>query len=78
MTPWTLAHEAPLSQAIILEWVAISSPEDLPDPEMESASLVFPELAVQFLTTSTTWEAQFSLKYPIKSTEMFLTNKRSF
>ena len=72
------AHEAPLSQAIILEWVAISSPGDLPDPEMEPTSLVSPEMAGRFLTTSITWEAQFSLKYPIKSTEIFLANKEIF
>ena len=35
-TPWTLAHQVPLSmgffQARILEWVAISFSKDLPDP----------------------------------------------
>ena len=31
MTPWTVAHQVPLvmTQARILEWVAISSPEPL-------------------------------------------------
>ena len=41
-TPWTVAHQAPLSmgilQARILECVAISSPGDLPNPEIESRS----------------------------------------
>ena len=41
--PWTVAHQAPLSmgilQARILECVAISSPGDLPNPEIESRSL---------------------------------------
>ena len=47
--PWTAARQAPLSmeilQARILEWVAISFPEDLPDSGIESASLVSPALA---------------------------------
>ena len=39
---WTVAHQAPLSvilQARILEWVAISSSRDLPDPGIEPRSL---------------------------------------
>ena len=34
-TPWTVAHQAPLSMGLprqgILEWVAVSCPRDLPD-----------------------------------------------
>ena len=41
-TPWTVAHQAPLSmgilQARILEWVASPSPRDLPDPGIEPRS----------------------------------------
>ena len=44
-------------QARILEWVAISSSGDLPDPGIEPASLTSPNLAGGFFTTSTTWEA---------------------
>ena len=33
------------------------SPGDLPDPEIEPASLTSPALAGGFFTTSTTWEA---------------------
>ena len=40
--PWSVAHQASLvhwiSQARILEWVAILFPGDLPDPEIESES----------------------------------------
>ena len=40
--PGTVAHQAPLSmgfsQARILEWVAIPSPGDLPDPGIEPRS----------------------------------------
>ena len=38
-------------QARILEWVAISSSRDLPDPGIESTSPVSPALAGRFLTT---------------------------
>ena len=42
MTPWTVAHQALLSMAIlqarILEWVAIPSSGDLPDPGIELGS----------------------------------------
>ena len=40
-----------ISQARILEWVAISSPRDLPDPGTEFASLASPALAGRFFTT---------------------------
>ena len=50
-TPWTVAHQAPLlwvSQATILEWVAISFPGDLPDSGIKLES---PALAGRFFTT---------------------------
>ena len=42
-TPWTIAHQAPLSMGFpgkerILEWVAISFSGDLPDPGIEPES----------------------------------------
>ena len=40
-----------IPQARILEWVAISSPEDLPNPGTELESLVSPALAGGFFTT---------------------------
>ena len=52
VTPWTIALQVPsvheISQARILEWVAISSPEDLLDPVNEPMS---PALAGGFFTT---------------------------
>ena len=58
---WTLAQQASLFVAIlqarILEWVAIPSPGDLPDPGIEPESLMSPALAGRVFTTSTTWEA---------------------
>ena len=41
-------------QARILEWAAIPSPGDLPDPGTEPASLMSPALAGGFFTTSAT------------------------
>ena len=45
-----------ISQARILEWVAISFSRDLPHPGIELSSLESPALASGFFTTSTTWE----------------------
>ena len=47
--PWTVARQAPsdhgISQARILEWVAIPLPGDLPNPGVEPGSLASPALA---------------------------------
>ena len=60
-TPWTVACQAPLSmrifQARILEWVAMLSSRDLPDPGTKPASLMSPALAGRFFTTGAIWEA---------------------
>ena len=44
-------------QARILEWVAISSSGDLPDPKIEPDSLTSSALANQLFSSSGTWEA---------------------
>ena len=49
MTPWTVAHQAPVHgilQARILKWVAISSPRDFSDPGIEPVFLMSPALQV--------------------------------
>ena len=43
--------------ARILEWVAMASSGDLPNPGMEPASLMSPALADRFFTTRATWES---------------------
>ena len=48
-------------QARILEWVAMPSSGDLPDPGTEPASLTSPGLVGGFFTTSATWEAHVGL-----------------
>ena len=49
VTPWTVAHQAPLSvgilQARILEWVVMPFSRDLPNPGIASTSLMSPALA---------------------------------
>ena len=39
--------------------------EHLPDPEIELASLVFPELAGGFFTTSATWATKSHLQWGV-------------
>ena len=48
-TPGSSVHG--ISQARILEWVAMPSSRDLPDPGIEPATLTLPALAVRFFTT---------------------------
>ena len=61
VTPWTIACQAPLSMRFSRQesWSGLPCPPpgDLPDPEVEPASLMSPALAGGFFTTSTTWEA---------------------
>ena len=50
-------------QVTMLEWVAMPSSGDLPDPGIVPLSLLSPALAGGFFTTSTAWEAsQYSIK----------------
>ena len=61
VTPWTAAHQAPLSMGFSRQeyWSGLPSPppQDLPDPEVELVSLMSPALAGRFFTTNATWEA---------------------
>ena len=60
-TLWTVARQALLSMGFSRQehWSGLpcSLPEDLPNAEIQPASLMFPALADGFLNTSTTWEA---------------------
>ena len=62
VTPWTAAHQAPLSMGFSRQehWSGqlCPPPGGLPDPGIKSASLMSPAAAGRFFTTSTTWEAQ--------------------
>ena len=54
-TPWTVASQTPLSMRVPRQeyWsrLPFPTPEDLPDPGIEPASLVSPALAGGFFTT---------------------------
>ena len=61
-TSWTVALQTSLSMGFSrLEYWSVlpcPPPGDLPDPTIERASLMSPELAGEFFTTSASWEAQ--------------------
>ena len=61
-------------QARILEWVALPSPGDLPDPGIKSRSLKSPALAGRLFTTSATWEAPLKA-YPPTESRTICTSK---
>ena len=60
-TPWTVAHQAPLSMEFsrrkYRSRLPFPPPGDLPDPGIKSSSLMSPSLAGGFFTISATWEA---------------------
>ena len=60
-TPWTIAHQAPLSMGFSRQeyWnrLPFLSPGHLPDSGIEPVSLLSPALTDGFFTTSATWEA---------------------
>ena len=51
VTPWTIAHQAPLSRQECWSWLPFSSPEDLQDPGIKPKS---PALAGRFFTAEPT------------------------
>ena len=61
VTPWTVAHQAPLplefSRQEYWSRVPFPTPGDLPDLGIEPASLVSASLAGGYFTTRATWEA---------------------
>ena len=67
MTLQTVACQAPLSMGFSKPeyWSGLPCPppRDLPNPEIESESLMFPALAGEFFITSATWEAPYLLHY---------------
>ena len=60
LTPWTVAHWAPLSMGFSRQeyWGGLPCPppEDLRDVGIKLTSLASPALAGRFFTTSTTWK----------------------
>ena len=63
VTPWIVTHQAALSMGFSKQeyWSRLPCPPpgDLPNPGIESMSLMSPALAGGFFTTNTMWEAHF-------------------
>ena len=76
----TVALQAPLSMGFSRQeyWSGLPcpSPEDLPNWGIEPVSLTSLELASRFFTTSTTWEASFSMCVSVKGQEEPVTALR--
>ena len=70
-TPWTVACQAPLSmeisQARILEWVAIPTPGDLPDPGSNPHLFCLLHWLADSLPLSHLASPTYSLEEPLKS-----------
>ena len=62
VTPWTVAHQAPLFMGFSRQqyWSKepCPPPGDLPDPGIKPRYLMSPALADRFFTTSPTWEGE--------------------
>ena len=73
-TPWTIAHQAPLSmgiiQARIPEWVAMPSSLDVPDPGIQPRS---PTLQVDFLPSELPWKPFFLIGLKQHTTRAYNT-----
>ena len=68
VTPWTAAHQAPLSMGFPRQehwrgWPCLP-PGDLPDSGIQLCLIMFPALAGGFFTTDPTWEAHIHI-YPV-------------
>ena len=61
-TPWTVAHQAPLSMGFSRQeyWSGLPCPlpEDLPNPGIKPTSLMSPAMVGRFFTTSATWSTK--------------------
>ena len=62
-TPWTMAHQVPLSMGFPRQeyWSGLPfpTPGDLPDPGIKHAYFTSPPLPGRFFTTRATWEVLF-------------------
>ena len=62
VTPWSVAHQAPLSMGFPRQeywnWLPFPPPWDLPNPEIEPASPMSLALAGRFITTASPGKLQ--------------------
>ena len=76
VSPWTVAHQAPLSMEFSRQeyWrgLPFPTPGDLPDPAIKTASSAFPALASRFFYHCTTWEAQKYLTWAVNHKDLCL------
>ena len=79
-TPWTVAHQAPLSMGSSRQeyWngSACPPPGNLPDSGIEPASLMPPALAGRFSITSATYEA-CQKGVPLEQEEGLMCNREA-
>ena len=78
-TPWTLAHQAPLSMMGLSRqeyWSGLpfTPPGDLPYPGVKSTSPVSPPGALRFFTTRVIWEALAKVNLKLFFWQVFLTS----
>ena len=78
-TPWTLAHQAPLSMMGLSRqeyWSGLSftPPGHLPYPGIKSTSPVSPPGAGRFCTTKAIWEALAKVNFQLFFRQVFLTS----
>ena len=81
MTPWIVAHQTPLSMGFSRQeyWSGLPCPPpgDLPDPGIDSVSLVSPTLAGSFFTTEPPITFQLFLNFfqrtPNNFTHVFIS-----
>ena len=67
-TPWTVAHQVPLSMGFSRReyWVELPPPGYLPNPGIEPISLVSSALAGEFFTTGASWDYIIGIITPLK------------
>ena len=82
VTPWTIAHQAPLSMGFPRQecWSGLPFPfpGDLPDPGIESVSPASPALAGRFFTTEPPGKPVCVCVYVCIYIYIFFFNKRKF
>ena len=86
-TPWTVAHQAPLSMGFSSQaccsGLPCPSPGDLPEPGIKPMSFMSPALAGRFFTTSATWEALLmcrgllKIETPLTKFQLFLEGEHA-
>ena len=67
MSPWAVAHQAPLSMGLYWSGLPFTTPGDLPNPGIKPMSLMSPALAGGFFTTESPRKPVQILKLVLKN-----------